>query len=348
MKNISVAEAARRRLLIVAIALLALSSFVLQQDRTMPNSMQIVFYNVENLFDTENDPDTDDDEFTPKGIRNWSITRYNKKINLISQAILSITNYNLPEIIALSEIENREVMCDLMNNTILKNGSYLIIHKDSPDKRGIDVGMIYDSIKIKPIKIEYIPVNLADKTPTRDILYVKALCSGDSVHLFVNHWPSRFSGARNSAEKRMEAARTLLSKCDSIFNKNEKANIILMGDFNDEATDASMALINEFHTGALREKKYINLMESQPKNSGTLKYQGLWYCFDQFIISRSMIKPENKLWVENGARIADQEFLFIKDKRYMGKRPFRTYNGYRYEGGFSDHLPVMLKVRSRE
>ena len=333
-------------MLILSVIMLLSNKLLVGQDKELKDdSYQIIFYNVENLFDITDNPLTDDDEYTPQGLRGWTQNRYKKKLNMISQAIISFAEFKFPELIGLCEIENRNVVADLINETVLKQAPYKIIHKDSPDSRGIDVGLIYDSTRIKPIFSEFLTVRLIDGEFSRDILYLKVKIENDSLHLLVNHWPSRYTGARNSDNRRVEAAKVLYQKCDSIFKTEKKAKIILMGDFNDEPTDTSISRITESDFGFSEGTVMQNLMTGLSANEGTIKYNGEWSVFDQFIVSKSLLNKNIGLNITDKAIVASNRFLFQNDKNNLGNMPFRTYNGFKYIGGYSDHLPIKLIVR---
>lgn len=338
-------KAQRIMLILCSILFLGNKLLVGQNTVMINNSIQILFYNVENLFDITNDPLTEDDEFTPQGMRGWSQFRYNKKLNRISQAIITFSDFKFPEFIGLCEIENKKVVVDLINETVLKQAPYKIVHKDSPDTRGIDVGLIYDSILIKPLYSEFLTVRLSDGEFSRDILYLKVKIENDSMHLFVNHWPSRYTGARNSDDRRMEAANVLFQKCDSILRNEINAKIILMGDFNDEPKDKSVSVITENNFGQIEDRVMQNLMAEIPNGKGTIKFNGVWSVFDQFIVSKSLLNGNKGLNISGKAIIASNGFLFQKDDKNLGKMPFRTYNGFKYIGGYSDHLPIRLVIK---
>ncbi len=312
-----------------------------QTNFSFNDSLQIVCYNVENLFDIVDDPATMDNEFLPKGDRHWTYLKYQRKLNHLSQAILSFSSFKLPEIIGLCEIENRNVLNDLLAVQLFKQSTYKIIHQDSRDRRGMDVGLIYDSTKINPLWIEFMPVSLNSSNYSRDILYTKILTNNDSLHFFVNHWPSRYTGAKNTAEIRQYAAHIVISKCDSILRKNMQAKIIIMGDFNDEPSDRSLKSLSTFKNSSLASKVFYNLMAENNNRLGTIKYQGLWSFFDQFIVSSNLFSKNQSLSIRY-SDIATQNFLFTEDAKYLGKKPFRTFNGFKYIGGYSDHLPIKL------
>jgi hypothetical protein len=316
------------------------------------DKISILFYNVENLFDTKNDPFTEDDEFTPDGDRHWTYNKLNRKLFHISKVILSASGWTPPTVVALCEIENRYVLEKLISTTPLKSQLYKIIHKESPDHRGIDVALLYNKNKFDPIKYNYFP--LKDKhnlvMRTREILYVSGVVNGiDTIHFFINHWPSRYSGLLETQHSRNVAAKLLRQKVDEVFQKYNSPKIIIMGDFNDQPTDESVTdflnakeIKNKINNGEL-----YNLSFNWLKNKrGTLKYQSQWSVFDQIIVSGELLNATKGCAAEvEDATIVNQSFLFVKDEKYGGKKPNRTYYGYTYKGGFSDHLPVLLQLK---
>ena len=315
----------------------------------------IAFYNVENLFDPENDPEKNDDAFTPSGFYHWTYKRYNKKLNDIAKVFLSINGWAPPDVIGLAEIENANVLSKLCYATGLKAYQYRYVHYDSPDVRGVDVGFLYRSDRVTIVESCPIPVvfPFEPNTKNRDILYVKALIAEDTLHLFVNHWTSRFGGYGATIPKRNYYAQLLRNKADSLLALNSNANIIMMGDLNDYPTDESLTTYlqaknfkKEAHEGTL-----FNLMFSiieDGKNRGTHKTQEFWGCLDQFIVSKSLLNIENKWHIENNsAVIFDAPFLLTEDEKFGGVKTYRTYLGPKYLGGYSDHLPVkILLVRN--
>jgi hypothetical protein len=196
-------------------------------------SHRIVFYNVENLFDTSDDPDTSDEEFTPTGSRHWTRERYHRKLRHLSSAILTAGGDSLPLLVGLAEVENRRVLIDLAHKTSLAAGNYGIIHADSPDPRGIDVALLYRPSLFRPLTTSFLPVHLSGTTPTRDILYCKGLLrNADTLHLFVCHFPSMLGGERSSEWKRLSAATVARHLIDSLHSATSHPAIILMGDLN--------------------------------------------------------------------------------------------------------------------
>lgn len=315
----------------------------------------ILFYNVENLFDIYNNPETNDDEFTPNGDRRWTYNRFEKKLQAISKVILSASGWNPPELVTLCEIENQYALDKLLNQTPLKSYPYQIIHKESPDSRGIDVALLYNKNDFYPLEYKYIPIRTENDSilKSREILYVSGIIKNtDTLHLFANHWPSRYSGLLESQPMRNLAAQILRSEIKMLQEKFPNPRIIIVGDFNDQPSDESVLL----KLGAIafpgqmsnsNNDKIFNLswnwMEKEP---GTLKFQSQWSVFDQIMVSGNLLNTENKIFTRvEWAKIVQLPFLLEKDERYGGMKTNRTYIGYSYNGGFSDHLPVLLKLQ---
>lgn len=315
-------------------------------------ALRIMFYNVENLFDTENEPGKNDDEFTPEGTRYWTTYRLWQKLVSIYKVIAAAGSWDAPEVIGLCEVENRFVLEALRDQTPLRNIPYKIIHRHSPDARGIDVALMYRSDKITIIDSAFFTIVFPNDpgVKTREILYVCGVSMSDTLHFFVNHWPSRLGGA-SAEQNRNHSGMVLRTKVDSLFMLNRNAKIIIMGDFNDEPVDRSLteglgAITRE---GKDADKLY-NLMAplKQTSSLGSHKYQGQWTILDQFIVSGSLLQQKKGLFTNfYAARILMEDFLLTEDEVYSGIRPFRTYDGYRYAGGFSDHLPVILDLYIR-
>ncbi|MFC2096143.1 hypothetical protein ACFLQ3_00415 [Bacteroidota bacterium] len=314
------------------------------------DSYKILFYNVENLFDTQDDSLTNDEEFLPEGERFWNKHKYYSKLNNIYKVIVAIGGWSPPAIIGLCEIENRKVINDLVNNTPLNKFEYQIIHEESPDRRGIDVGLLYRKELFKPISYEAIPVNFPNnpESKTRDILYVKGIAKkNDTLNIFINHWPSRWGGQLESEDRRLFVASVLKNKTDSIFKSNPESNIIITGDFNDYPDNKSISsILNASQSFDMIESNHLyNLSSSLTKTSniGTHKYQGDWGVLDQFIVSGSILYIQNKVFTTlNDIHIFNADFLLEPDEGYYGYKPKRTFVGYKYNGGFSDHLPTYL------
>ena len=251
---------------------------------------RIMFYNVENLFDTFDDTLKNDEEFLPNGDRYWNKSKYYKKLNNIGKVITAVGGWEPPEVIGLCEIENRYVLDGITKFSALSKFKYRIIHEESPDQRGIDVALLYQQDKFTPIYFKAIPINFPDASrKTRDILYVKGKTTkNDTLHIFVNHWPSRWGGQLNSESKRIFVAGVLKNFVDSIFDSNPKSNIIITGDFNDEPDDKSLLenLLAKKEYTDIKSNELYNLSSylQKAKGLGSHKYQGNWGMLDQFIV----------------------------------------------------------------
>ncbi|MGK0364847.1 MAG: putative extracellular nuclease [Saprospiraceae bacterium] len=314
-------------------------SFAQQTFGTDKNIQRIAFYNVENLFDTVDDPNGRDEEFLPTAKKEWTMERYEKKLNQLAQVFEEM---DFPTVIGLCEIENEGVMKDLAANTVMKKAGYETVHFESPDYRGIDVGLMYkkkcfEVLEKSVIRIDF-PKEIVENYTTRDVLIVKGLLHGkDEVYFFVNHWPSRRGGLAASSPKREYVAAQVRKKVEEIYSKNANANIILMGDFNDEPDNKS---INEV---LIKGDILDNAMtEMDEKEEGTYNYRGNWNMIDQFIVSKNIDSKNNKMYILS-ANVLREDYLYYTDKKY-GKTPTRTYGGSRYFGGYSDHLPIYIDL----
>jgi endonuclease/exonuclease/phosphatase family metal-dependent hydrolase len=313
---------------------------------------RVVFYNAENFFDTRNDSLTDDDEFTPEGARHWNYPKYKSKINNLYKTFIALGNWSPPALIGLCEVENRQVLTDLVNNSPLSKFNYSVIHSNSPDKRGIDVAILYDSERVKILKSRYFGIT-REGLFTRDILYCMARMGKDTCHFLINHWPSRSGGQLETEPLRLAAASCLREIADSLFISYSQPKIIIMGDFNDEPHDASLFLQLQAKTDTSNASSdYLYNLSFAPEKSkikGTVKFRGEWTLFDQIIVSGSLLVSGKGMYVEPpGYHIFGESFLLVPDEQYNGLKPFRTYNGYIYQGGFSDHLAVYIDLGTRD
>ncbi len=319
---------------------------------TNRGDLRFMFYNAENLFDTINEPGTRDGEFTPSGSYKWTGYRYQEKLISLSKVIIAAGGYSPPDIIGFCEVENKSVLEGLVRRTRLSKFPYKVIHEESPDFRGIDVALLYLPDKIDVIDYHAIPVRFDEnkKYTTRDILYAKFLVKKtDTLHVFVNHWPSRRGGQQASEYRRITAAQILRKTIDSLWQKNKDAKIIITGDFNDEPHNSSISktLGAGECTKKMENKQLCNLFYDikNTNQPGTYKYRGQWNILDQFIVSGAMINSKNGISTGRGhGHIFFTSFLLEEDERYMGYKVKRTYLGPRYKGGFSDHLPVLLDL----
>ncbi len=296
--------------------------------------------NCENLFDCRHDNLKQDMEYTAESIRHWNANRYWKKLRNISKEILSCSSVQsngietVPDLVALCEVENDSVMHYLSHRSLLHNARYEYVMTNSPDVRGIDVALLYSPMTFRLISSYSLRVpTLEGMRPTRDILYAQGeIISGDTLHVFVLHAPSRFSGKRVTKPYRMQVMQRLMSSVDSIRAIRSNPKIIISGDFNDEAKDASIIFLQEHGLTDVSAG-----VRGGNGAKGTYKYQGQWQSIDHILVSKSML-PLLSECVLN-----DSPFLLEEDTKFGGKKPYRTYNGYRYLGGFSDHLPLVAR-----
>lgn len=317
----------------------------------------VAFYNQENLFDTINDPNTFDDDFTPNGSYAWTSKRYHTKIQHMAHVISQIGRKETnapPVIVGLAEVENRKVVEDLVHDPALNKYHYGIIHYDSPDRRGIDVALIYIPSIFHPEIAKKYPLILHDENGkriyTRDVLLVTGTMDGERIHIIVNHWPSRRGGEARSRPLRMAAARLDMQIIDSIQRAEPKAKIIMMGDLNDDPVSPSVKEVlrakgdkSQVPPGGL----YAAMEHFYRAGIGTLAYHDSWNLFDQIFVTRPLIEGTTgkqkdyssfKLWktgIYNSPYLANRKGAF---KGY----PFRTYAGGQYLGGYSDHFPVYI------
>ncbi|WP_420386791.1 hypothetical protein [Roseivirga sp.] len=310
---------------------------------------RVAFYNVENLFDYFDDSLTLDDAFLPRGENHWTKARYELKQQHIAKTIAAMGGWEAPELIGLCEVENRFVLTTLTQFTLLKPIGYEIVHQESPDRRGIDVAALYRPDKFELLDYFYYPLRFpSDSTSrSRDILHlIGRLPNQDTLHFFVNHWPSKFGGEFETQPKRMFAAHFLRLKADSIMARNSKANIIITGDFNDEPYEESMTTGLNLQTDIelLQANDLYNLMYPIRYLTGTHSFENEWGVLDQFIVNGRLMDPTHSTHIfRQTAQIFDMPFL-IMEGATGATRPFRTYQGPKYIGGYSDHLPILMDL----
>lgn len=305
-------------------------------------SLRIMFYNTENFFDTKDDTLTDDNEFLPAGSMRWNSTRYNRKLNSLYKTIIAAGDWEPPSVIAFCEIENRKVLEDIIYGTYLSKFRYKIIHEESPDRRGIDVCLIYRDNIVSISSYKYWSPEIANYS-SRNILYVKLLVGDDTIHLIVNHWPSRRGGVLAGQDNRQIIGAMVREKVDSLFSRNEFSKILILGDFNSSPEDQ---VIQTLTTSPDINRTLVNLSASlESKGVGTYRYMGSWEMIDQVIISKNLLCKSGIYTTPEMLTIFKPDFLMKKDSKYPGLSPFPTYKGFRYQGGFSDHLPVFLDLR---
>ncbi|MCX6272961.1 MAG: endonuclease/exonuclease/phosphatase family protein [Bacteroidetes bacterium] len=310
----------------------------------------IAFYNLENLFDTVNDPNINDEEFLPTGKYEWTGPKYLHKIKNMAEVISQIGDELVkggPVILGVSEIENRKVLEDLIATPPLNKFSYGIVHYDSPDKRGVDVGLIYQTAHFRVTASKAVPLRVADRPDwtTRDQLVVSGLLDNEPIHVIVNHWPSRSGGEQETAPLRQAAASLCRMIADSLLKLDPNARIIIMGDLNDNPTDISLVKnlkakesINNTGPNDLYNPMYKMYKQ---EGLGSLAYRDSWSLFDQIILSKSLLGDDRSTFKLYKTKVFNRPFLTQKEGAFTGY-PFRTYAGGVFMGGYSDHFPVYI------
>lgn len=339
----------------ILIAVLLLGSIAAQSQKPAYKVAILGFYNLENLFDTVDNPIIDDQEFLPGSDKRYNTAIYNDKLGRLA-TVLSQMGSDIspdgPAILGVSEIENDTVLNDLVKHPLIQKRGYRIVHYDSRDARGIDVGLLYNP---KYFKVEasdklfvQLPGGAKDAYYTRDILWVKGKLDGETIHIYVNHWPSRRGGEERSAPARMAAAQVAKNHIDSIARADGHQKVVIMGDLNDDPISPSVAevLKAKGKERDVREGGLFNpWMELYKNGIGTLAYQDNWNLFDQIIISHPWLSKKQDGFFFHRQFIFNKEFMMENTGRYKGY-PMRTWDGNTYRGGYSDHFPtylVMLK-----
>ena len=308
------------------------------------NAFTIAFYNLENLFDTVDDPKTFDDDFTSDGKLNWNKKRYHKKISRLSHVIKQLgteKSFVPPVLVGVAEIENKKVLEDLVRSKNLQKFHYDYVHYDSPDDRGIDVGLLYNKQLFELLHSErfslYIENEDGKQDFTRDVLLVKGNLNGELTHILVNHWPSRRDGAEESEYKRIKASELNREIITKIRLEDENAKIVIMGDFNDNPANKSIQNL-------VKEDFYNPMEQLLAKGKGTLKHKDDWHLFDQIIFSKNFMDVKENQHSFKYAEVFDRDFLKVYRGKNKGK-PFRTYIWKWYQGGFSDHFAVYVYLK---
>jgi len=326
--------------------ILILQSVLLENFIFAQNKALFCFYNVENLYDTLDDPKFNDNEFLPTSKKLWNTEKYNKKIENISFVIKDIGEKKingLPDIVGLCEVENEMVLKDLANNPYIKNANYKSIIFDSKYERGVDVALMYKpkAFKVLNTKVYELKFPFDSTKFTRDILLVTGILYTDTINIIVNHWPSRRGGLKETEPYRLHAAKVCRKIVDSILSLDSLALIVIIGDFNDDPNNKSIKKVLKA-TGkkelASKTKLYNATYFLFRKGIGSLAYQDKWNMFDQVIVSYGLLKNSHKKLRFLKAGIFNAEYLQIQDGKFKGY-PFRTYVGNFYQGGFSDHFP---------
>ena len=293
--------------------------------------LTLVELNCENLFDCYHDSLKQDTEWLPASVRKWTPDRYWRKVNNIGQEILSCQEDGFPDLVALVEVENDSVLRDLTRRSLLRNAGYQYLMTQSPDVRGIDVALLYQPFSFRPICYDELDVQpLEGMRPTRDILYVQGeTLNGDTLHVFVVHAPSRYGGEKATRPNRRVVMERIVG---AIHLLPPDAKVIVAGDFNDYADSSSLQYLEE-HGLHNVTKDVVGSHGAK----GTYRYKGRWQSIDHVLVSTVLCDSVAQTFVH------DAPFLLEEDKKYGGFKPFRTYNGYRYQRGFSDHLPLVVR-----
>ncbi len=310
----------------------------------------VVGYNVENLFDCYHDTLTNDYEFLPDAARHWNQTRYRKKLDDIARTLIAAGEGTPPALVALCEVENERVLYDLTHRSALRKAGYRYILTGFPDPRGLDVALLYQPGRFKPISHQSLRVTPPQKKNrrTRRILHVSGLLlNKDTLDLFVCHFPSRTGGVKATEPYRLSAAKRVKSAADSLMQIRIRPQIIIMGDFNDYPKNASVQEILRRDTLIVGSLHHLLATRAQKeKNFGSYKYQGKWGLLDHIIVSENLLQKGASLYTDDTqAEVFRPSFLLAEDEKYGGKQPFRTYNGMKYIGGYSDHLPVRARFQ---
>ena len=338
----------KRISLVLAMCLMVAVAAFAQQKKVAVYSA--AFYNLENLFDTINDPNTNDEEFLPDGNYRWGALKYKNKLENLAYVIsrLGTDKFcpNGPAVIGVSEIENRQVLEDLIKTGELANRNLDIVHFNSPDRRGVDVAMLYDrdQFEVDTAISARLFIECSPNTLTRDQLMVTGRLAGERVHIIVNHWPSRLGGEEKSRCRREAAAALSRHLADSVLALDPNSKVIIMGDLNDDPDNLSCCeVLGAVKTPEeLKEGGYYNTMwQLFDKGYGTLSYQGQWNLFDQIIVSGNLVGKDRSTLKYFKSEIFNKDFLRQSNGKYKGY-PKRTHAQGRYLDGYSDHFPVLI------
>lgn len=342
----------KRLLLILPIMLLMVATASAQDKPYM-----VAFWNLENLFDIYDDPETHDEEFTPDGVKQWNEIKYQKKLSNIERVLFDIAaiQRDYPIVIGVSEIENRSVLEDLVSQPKLAGANYRICHYDSPDARGVDVAFLYRADVFKLQGSENIKLEVAELPDfrTRDFVVMWGTIEDEPFYFLVSHWPSRLGGKEASQFKRDACASQIRAIKDSLLAENPATKVIVMGDFNDDATDSSIVetMGAKGKTKELEKGDFFNPFNQMLRaGHGTLAYQDMWNLFDNICVTENLINDEegkfrlvkgsgNKFW----GNIFHRPYMFQQEGQYKGY-PLRTFVTNNFQNGFSDHFPVYIYI----
>jgi predicted extracellular nuclease len=316
------------------------------------NYLGVGFYNVENLFDTIDDPETFDGEYLPDSAKGWNSDKYTTKLNNLAKVISTFDGEYAPDFLGLCEVENKAVVEDLIATAAMKPLGYEIVHHESSDRRGIDVAAIYNPKKLELIEsgIQWVDLSEYDQI-TRDILWVKmkSKVGNELFYFFVNHWPSRRGGLAESEPKRIIAANTLRQLKDSFLKQDPSSNIVIVGDFNDEPSNTSVltTLNTSGNAKSISNEQLFNAMTKlDDKKKGSYCYRGNWNMLDQIMVNNQLLDGKSWECVVNSGTIRDDKWLKQASGDYKNY-PLRTFGGRTYLAGYSDHLPVYVILKRK-
>ena len=313
------------------------------------SDLRIAFYNVENLFDTKDDPNKPDEEYTPNSDKKWTTKRYDTKLEQLGKVIQAMET---PDLLGVCEVENEQVLLDLAANSQLASGNYGVAHKESNDYRGIDNALLYNKDVFEVTEVDNVvlkfPKNITEgrSYTSRDIFHVTGkLADNTTLHVFVNHFPSRRGGLRASEPKRLFVAGVLRKEVEKVMAQDDDARIVIMGDFNDETDNKSMTqVLKAIPANTDAPQELVNAFIGFDKeDKGSYNYRGNWNMLDQIILSDNFY-TSNGSWEFSDAVIFQEKWMMYNDPR-NGATPSRTYGGPNYYGGFSDHLPIYVDLK---
>lgn len=344
-----------KKILLTGLLLTALALAFAQKPRV------VAFYNLENLFDTINDPEKLDDEFLPEGAKKWNTAKYTKKLANLDRVLFDIAvdaGKEFPSVIGVSEVENRSVLEDLISQQKLSHGNYRIVHYESPDRRGIDCAFLYRPDVFKLEGSRAIPFYMAEfpSMKTRDFVTMWGTIEGDPFFFVVSHWPSRLGGKEASAPKRARAAQMCRDMADSLHRIDPNIKFVVMGDFNDDATDDSVVKVlgaKEKIKDLGKDDMFNPFISPMKAGYGTLAYGDSWNLFDNIVMSENLAtgstgtmrvtkKPNSKFY----GNIFCASYMFQQEGKFKGY-PYRTFSGSNFLGGYSDHFPVYILIESK-
>ncbi|MBQ8774906.1 MAG: endonuclease/exonuclease/phosphatase family protein [Alistipes sp.] len=340
----------KRQFLMLCVALFVVASAIAQE-----KPYTVVFYNLENLFDIYDDPETHDEEFTPQGAKQWNEIKYQKKLSNMERVLFDIAaiQKDYPIVIGVSEIENRSVLEDLISQPKLKGANYRICHYDSPDARGVDVAFLYraDVFKLEGSENIKLVVEELPDFRTRDLVTMWGTIDGEPFYFLVSHWPSRLGGKEASQFKRDACAKQIREIKDSLLANNPATKVIVMGDFNDDATDASLVktMGAKGKVKELTEGDFFNPYNAMLRAGlGTLAYQDAWNLFDNICVTENLVNAkEGELRLIKGKKfygnIFTRSYMLQQEGQYKGY-PLRTFVTNDFQNGFSDHFPVYIYI----